>query len=252
MKKSILLLVLLSINIFAFAISKEEAKRIFDQGNKAYEAGNYEEALKNYKKLEDDFVSFDLLYNMGNSYYKLNKIPEAILYYERAKKISPDEEDLKTNLQIANQKVVDKIDKLPTLAITEFGNTFISKKKLDLWAWGSILLLFIAVFFFIYYLRNESNNKSRSPIILGLLFLVLSAMTYGVGKYGLNQLEKGKEAVIFSPKVDVLNQPNGDQTVFVLHAGTKVKVRNKSGEWNEIKIDNGSVGWIKAKDCKEI
>lgn len=252
MKKTILFLLLFSLSSLVFCISQEEAKIVFDQGNKAYETGKYDEALASYKQLEKDFVSFDLFYNIGNTYYKLNNNPQAILYYERAKKIDPSNEDLKTNLQIANTKVVDKIDKLPTLAITDFGNSFVSKEKLSLWAWGSILSLFVAFFLFILYFKNRSSSKSRSPLIIGLLFVFLTLITFGIGQYGVSQISGGQDAIIISPKVDVLNQPNGDQTVFVLHAGTKVHVRNKQNKWIEIKIDNGSVGWIESKECEEI
>jgi len=158
MKKNIILLLFLFINLLVFGISNDEAEAIFNKGNQAYQDGKYDEALSNYRILEADFVSFELLYNIGNTYYKLENIPEAILFYERAKKIDPSNEDLKTNLQIANLKVIDKIDKLPTLAITDFGNSFVSKEKLSIWAWSSILCLIIAVILFIFYMKKKQEH----------------------------------------------------------------------------------------------
>lgn len=252
MKKIVFTFLFLTNFLIGFAVENQHAQTIFEEASLLYQAGKFEDALKKYQTLEEDFSSFDLFYNLGNTYYKLNKTPDAILYYEKAKKINPSDEDLKTNLLIANQKVIDKIDKLPTLAVAEIGNRFLSKSTLDWWAWGSIILFLVAILLFILFLRNKSNSKSRAPLLIGILLFFLAITSYFIGTQGASKLDHSKEAIIFTSKVDVLNQPNGDQTAFVLHSGTKVNIRKNEGDWMEIKIDNGSVGWIKSTDCREI
>jgi hypothetical protein len=44
---------------------------------------------------------------------------------------------------------------------------------------------------------------------------------------------------------------NGNR-LFELHEGTKVKIRNSDGNWYEIEIANGSVGWTAKKNVERI
>ena len=63
---------------------------VFNEGNKQYEEHNYEAAINSYKGLSEEFFSPELFLNLGNSYYKLDDIPNTIIYYEKALKIEPD------------------------------------------------------------------------------------------------------------------------------------------------------------------
>jgi SH3-like domain-containing protein len=38
----------------------------------------------------------------------------------------------------------------------------------------------------------------------------------------------------------------------VLHEGSKMKIIERVGEWSEIKIANGSVGWLPTEALKNI
>lgn len=60
--------------------------------------------------VKEGLVSYKLFYNLGNAYYKNNQIGKAIYNYELAHKLMPNNEDIKTNLQIANEKTIDKIE----------------------------------------------------------------------------------------------------------------------------------------------
>lgn len=86
----------------------------FEDGNTAYDEGNYEQAMTFYNSIvEAGMESADLYYNMGNTYYKMKDYPHAILYYEKALKLNPGDEDTRVNLEIANLAVVDKINPIP-------------------------------------------------------------------------------------------------------------------------------------------
>ena len=47
---------------------------------------------------------------MGNSYYKLNDIPNSIYYYEKALKLDPNDNDTLNNLAYTQNMLIDKID----------------------------------------------------------------------------------------------------------------------------------------------
>jgi SH3-like domain-containing protein len=61
------------------------------------------------------------------------------------------------------------------------------------------------------------------------------------------------EAIVMTPQVNVLSAPSEDGTeIFTIHEGLKVKIVNKSGNWNEIRLSDGNVGWLLASEIEEI
>jgi uncharacterized protein YgiM (DUF1202 family) len=40
--------------------------------------------------------------------------------------------------------------------------------------------------------------------------------------------------------------------LFQLHEGTKVTIKSTLGDWAEIKIGNGNVGWVESKSIEKI
>ncbi|HCT71041.1 MAG TPA: hypothetical protein DF409_08425, partial [Bacteroidales bacterium] len=62
-----------------------------------------------------------------------------------------------------------------------------------------------------------------------------------------------KTAIIFPPTLPVKSSPDESSIdLFVIHEGLKVTVIDRIGEWQEIRIANGSKGWIKAGQIKPI
>ena len=111
MKKiSILILTVM----FSVAVMAQNADERFEQANEAYNEGLYDQALTGYSAIETEGLESSVLfYNMGNTYYKMKDYPHAILYYEKALKLDPSDEDTRVNLEIANLAVVDKINPIP-------------------------------------------------------------------------------------------------------------------------------------------
>ena len=88
-------LVILSILL----LSNQQVDEIFIQSNNHYTNGNYEAALDGYLEIiNSGFESSELYFNLGNTFYKLNNIPESNFYFEKALAISPNDFDVITNL----------------------------------------------------------------------------------------------------------------------------------------------------------
>ena len=118
------------------AVFAQQGNRWFEEGNAAYGDGDYETALAKYDSIvANGEESAALYYNMGNTYYKMRQFPMAILYYEKALKLSPGDEDLRVNLEIANLAVVDKINTIPQSFIARWWNGAKSSLSADGWAW---------------------------------------------------------------------------------------------------------------------
>jgi len=238
-------IVVLCSGIKGFAGEKEQ---LFSEGNAFYQEGKYSETLKAYQRILDmGYESGSLYYNVGNCYYKLQDIGRAILFYERAKKFMPGDEDLKINLTLANLAVMDKIITRPQFILFRIvrGFTHLVPQSIMMWVVVGLYLGFVGSFVVWIVLRKRVLRLTgfRLGVFLGILFLV-----FGLSLVGrLREAGQKVEGIILVDKVDVMSAPSEDEgvEVFSLHEGTKVWVDQRSGEWMEIVIADGKVGWVK-------
>jgi len=222
--------------------------------NDLYANGKYEEAIVKYQEILDaNNVSTDIYYNLGNCYYKTKNVPNAILNYEKALKLKPDNEDALFNLSIANKLTVDKIDRLPELFIGNTWRNLITSKTVDNWAFYSVGLIFLALLFFVAYLLMQQAIIKKYSFYAGVFFLGLSLSTFLMASQHNSIVKKSSEAIISAPTISIQSEPNeSSEALFTLHEGTKVTLLETSNDWSKIKLPNGNLGWIKSKDLEKI
>ncbi|MBR4146894.1 MAG: tetratricopeptide repeat protein [Bacteroidales bacterium] len=251
MKKIALILLALMMSVAGMAqLSSVSYDNWFEDGNAAYNEGNYEQALTFYNSVvESGMESADLYYNMGNTYYKMKDFPRAILYFEKALKLDPSNEDIKTNLEIANMAIVDKINPVPQSFIEKWWNGLASAFSADGWAWLSVAafaLLLVCLFLFLMSRRTGMRKTGFFVGLLAVLCLVLSVY-FAFAKQ--KDLKCQDEAIIMTPTVTVKSSPSVNSVdLFVLHEGSKVRVMDGANGWNKIKIADGSVGWLQEEN----
>lgn len=252
MKRARLLLLLLTFSVQMFAVDKATNQSYFNEANAAYQDGKYENALELYLQIDEEYRNFAFEYNLGNTYYKLDSIGKSILHYERAKSFDPRDENLKVNLQLANQKVVDKIEALPSLGVKDLWTNLTALNTLGTWTLLSLIAVFFSFGCFIWVLITRSQQIKRVMALTGTLFLLAFIGTYMMARTVINECELD-EAIIMKPKLDVKGSPSEDALeVFLLHEGTKVSIRNEQNGWYEISIANGNVGWVPANTVAPI
>lgn len=236
-------------NLFAF-----DTNKLISEANNAYNQGLYDSALTIYQKvLDEGYESGELYYNIGNSYYKNNDIASAILYYEKAKKLLPNDENIAYNLNIANSMIVDKIERVPQLFYERWWNFFYNMLDADTGAILTLILFSIFIFFLGWFIVSKTRGRRKLSFYFGIILLVLTitstSLTYQKYISGLTQ----NEAIVFDLSVTVKSSPTQNAVdLFVIHEGTKVQIIDRIDNWAEIKITNGSVGWLPIKAIKEI
>lgn len=248
------LLLFLVITSSAFATSYANPNIKFKEANTLYAAGKYKEAVKIYDELiNDDYLSPEIYYNLGNAHFKLNEIPSAITNYERALKLKPDYEDAIFNLKQANFRTIDKIDRLPELFIGNAYRSLVTSKTAETWAYFTIGLLAVALLLFVSYLLSSGVLIKKTGFYGGLLFLLFGLFCWFMASENQNLVNQQAEAIIFTETVIIKSEPNANsQKLFTLHEGTKVNVLESQKEWVKIKLPNGNVGWLKASDVEVI
>ena len=106
---------LLSIICIGSASAQSNAE-LFAQAGSAYNRGDWQEAIDNYRRiLSKGEASASLYYNLANAYYKTEDVAHSIYYYEKALELSPEDKAIQNNLKYAQQMALDEIVPLPKL-----------------------------------------------------------------------------------------------------------------------------------------
>jgi tetratricopeptide (TPR) repeat protein len=235
-------------------IAQDEARQDFDAGNQAYQSENYEGALEKYLAAAQETRSFELYYNLGNTYFKLDSLGRAILYFERAREINPESEDLAINLQIARQQLVDRIEPLPSLGVNDFWDRITAESRIPLYTVLIIAGLFLSALIYFIMLLLRKNREAIKPLrVVFILTLAFSIVCFLLGFSADQKSSKGKSAIVMSQSVKVRPAAKENkEALFTLHEGTKVIVTEREGDWVRVQIANGSIGWLRSNALETI
>jgi tetratricopeptide (TPR) repeat protein len=238
----------------SLSINAQTNDELFDQANELYRNSKFTESIAIYEQIEKQgLVSSELYFNLGNAYYKINKVAASIYNYEKSLKLDAENEDAKTNLIFAKRMTIDVIEELPKTVLQNIEKNYIQKLSYNQWAVASaVFSILTAVFFLLFYFSYIPNRKRFYFVSAGLsiLLLVISLLlTFKEFEFDKTNIE----AIVFHEKVSVNTAPtNNSDEAFELHEGTKVIVLDKVDTWKKIKIADGKIGWIQANSIKEL
>ncbi|HYX10026.1 MAG TPA: tetratricopeptide repeat protein [Bacteroidales bacterium] len=247
MKRLVIILIsFLSFNLMA----AENYEVVIDSANQKYANGQYEKAIQSYQDvLKSGYVAPALYFNLGNAYYKTNDLPHAILYYERAHRLAPNDDEINFNLNLARSQILDKIDTVPQFFLTRWWHALRGTMKADSWGYLSLATFAIFLLLFGIYLFSRLLTLKKITFWLGSIFFVIAVLSFLMGHKQSELLNTKDQAIIMNPTVTVKSSPDMSGTeLFMLHEGTKVSVEDSLGEWREIRISNGNKGWIRESD----
>lgn len=237
----------------ATTLAQNFEKQLF-QAQESYANSKYDTAALIYQSIIDSgYQSPELYYNLGNAYFKLQEIPSAILYYEKALKLRPSDENIQYNLQLCNTLIPDRIEDVPRIFFIRWYQSLYNYFPIDTWAYiGLILFASFSFLLLIFFLSHRSTWKK-----LGfwsatfVLFLSLFSFFLTYQKYA--SFKNHDEAIIFTPSITVKSSPAKNSVdLFVIHEGTKVTILDQVGNWKKIKIQNGSIGWLESENLQII
>lgn len=232
--------------IFGFATANEDINKAVHEGNALYKIAEYSKAIQKYEEaLTAGYEASELYYNLGNSYFRIHEYPSAILNYERALRLSPKDQEVLTNLEIANSRIEDKVEAVPSVFFVKWLQNLSNSLSLNAWGIITIALLFAACVLVFFYLKSTSFYIKRTTFYCGILCLILFLSSFGLGNHRYHTIHKKTEAIVFQPLVVAKSSPQGTSVdKFVMHQGTKVFIQEKVSGWIKIRLANGNVGWI--------
>ena len=230
------------------------ADELWNMANTAYSNGNFRAAIQMYDSIVTlGMVSPKLYYNMGNAYFKEDKLGMAILCYNRSLRLDPADSDTRHNLAVATSRIKDSIEAVPEF----FLKTWVRSVRLCLGSngWAVLSLIFFALLLagLMLYLLPRNLTKRKAGFGIAALSLLLFVVSVSFAAAAKREAEKSSQAVVMSSAAPVKSSPdNSSMDIFILHEGTVVKVHNTLNDWREISIADGKKGWISAKSIETI
>jgi tetratricopeptide (TPR) repeat protein len=249
MKRLIIIISLFNFYIVtAMAVTKADA-------DSSYVNENYQQAISQYEELiKEGAANAEIYYNLGNAYYRMDDITHAVLNYERAQLLSPGDDDIRFNLQLARSKTVDKIVPRSEFFIVTWYRLLVNQLSIDGWAYASLAFLAFAIILALLYLFS-SPIWLRKVGFFGCGIMVICFVLANIFAWQQkSQLNQHEGAIIIESAVPVKSTPAQNGTdLFILHEGTKVSVLDNSiGDWCEILVPDGKQGWVEISQIEVI
>ncbi len=226
--------------------AKAKAEALMAEGNKDYQSQKYDSAVTAYHKVLDlGYIGTSVYYNIGDAYYREGKLGYAILYYEKALKLSPGDNDVIHNLEIANARTIDKVNTLPPFFLFQWWESFLGLLTVNGWTYTAYICLLLVLGSILLYFFAKRPGVQRASVFSGFISILLLVFTASVVAVTVNRALNVKYGVIVSPVVSVKLSP--DQTsndAFIVHEGLKVRELEQVGNWIEVRLADGKEGWV--------
>jgi len=252
MNQRILLIIIIinsSYPVFAF-----NPDSLVQAGNRYDVCNDCQKPADTYQVVIDSgFIAPELYFNLGNAYYRMNNYALAILNYERALLLAPANKDIKFNLELANAHVVDKIDIIPEFFLKRWLRELIRTATSNMWAILSMSAFVVFIMLLMTYLFSARRLIKQLSFYMFIISFMLSVLCFIFSAQRRKMLMERQNAIIVAPSVTAKSSPDEYGTnLFILHEGTKVEVTDSVNLWDEIKISNGSKGWIQKSAFERI
>jgi tetratricopeptide (TPR) repeat protein len=252
MKKIASIFAILLVSILTFA--GESLDSLFIQANEAYSAGEYEDAYALYTEIkEQGYESPELYFNMGNAAFRSNKLGYSILYYEKALKLDPSNDEAQKNLDFVSIYKEDHLDQVPDFFLKTWARTLYKIFSLSTWSYLALLLFILSLLGILVYIFARRLSLKKVGFFTGLIFMLVFILSLSAAIHRNSDLRNPESAVIIAPSVVVKSSPSLSGTdLFILHEGSLISIDEAVGEWIEIRISDGRVGWIQIQEMLPI
>ena len=233
------------------SVSESEAEAAYRQNSFAESIKLYESEIGKNKQIKKE--SPELYYNLGNAYFRDNQIAKAILNYERALLLDPGDSDIRHNLRFAKTRIEDKIDSADSFFVNQWIRSIQNLYTANRWAMIGIVLFLILIIAVGSYVISTQITVRKISFYSGIVLLALVIIANAFAFKQKNKIVNRSTGIVMSASVSIYTSPDAhSQELFRLHEGSKVRIKREEGNWFEIVIANGSVGWLQKKNIEKI
>ncbi len=241
------ILLLLCAASIAFApAARAQADATFAKANAAYAAGHYPEAVKAYEELvKGHHWSASVFYDLGNACFRAGDPGRAILNYERALALNPNQPEAQANLRVVRDqaRALELSDNWP-------------ETHLDFLTADQYAILCAVAFWLAAFTLAALLFMRRRPVVWVFALLLLYAIAGG-SAYAVWAFENGRHgrdlAIVTAPQIQArLATAENAGTVLVLPPGSEIKILSTRGAWSYAQLPNDLRGWIPATSAERV
>ncbi len=253
-RQALMLLVAVG-SIFAFplfaggGVVDQSGQPLLNEANQAYNGNDFATAAEKYKQLIDmGQESGEVLYNLGNCYFRMDELGRALVYYERARRFMPRNHNLLKNIALVESRAADEIAAPKFLAVVSrlfFWHYMLNARETSL-----LVLAANAVFWVSLCVLALVNKRFiRAAVVLFGSILILSGCSYALKEVERRGLGS---AVVTADEAEVRTGPGDYAVTFNLHDGARLKLVEARDGWYEIRLADGKRGWIETDKVERI
>ena len=251
------MLVLLALLTLPVAASAQDTyvDSLWNAANAAYVDGRWADAAHDYELISGMGLESASLYcNTGDAYFKDGNIPMAILYYERALKVDPSYEDARYNLELLGSMIQDRIEPVPEFLLKAWARDICYVMDSNAWAVCFIVFLALTLALVLVFLLAPTAAGRRTGFFTGIVTLLIAIFALSFAVWQKKDYDSSDSAIVTRPVTSVKSSPaaGASTDLFILHEGTKVKVIDSVGTWDNIELADGRQGWIPSSDIERI
>jgi tetratricopeptide (TPR) repeat protein len=252
----LVLALVLAVASLTSAASPEALKRAnvaYRQGNAAYEKTDFANAADLYRRAIDEGVADPrLYYNYGNCLFRQNQPGMAILYYEKARKLDPNDQDIAYNLRFVNAQIIDKNPAEESNALTRAMALAHSAFSINEGLWisvGLFSLVFLAAILALFAGTAFRGALLTLMVLAALALLAMSPSLY----FKIKEQESLQYGIVLKPAVEMFSGPGESfQVLTQVHEGTKFEIVETRGDWASVKLANGKGGFVRLADLGKV
>jgi tetratricopeptide (TPR) repeat protein len=242
--------VLLFLLVTQWAFAADSTATIFAKAVQAQENSQYSNAIEFYEQiLETQTVSPELHNNLGLAYYNNKQLGLAIVQFERALRLAPEQADAKHNLKAARQRVEDDYQATEPILFVQWWNTLVTSLSSTSWAVLFLVLIFSGVGSIVaWQWKNQSMYKALAIVLFSCS---LFPLILGFQKKGIEA--SPNTAIVINDQIGLRQAPDlSSEEIELVFEGVKVSILEKQDSWTHIELPNHLIGWVPSSMIEQI
>ena len=146
-----------------------------------------------------------------------------VLYYEKALKLNPSDEDALFNLKLVQLQLVDKLAEVPQVFYQKWAESIKNMLTIDQWAKLGLIFLFLFCCLFIMFLFIKTYNLKKRSFTVSMFSLLVALSSLSLAYYSHKTLKV--EAILMQANAYIKSAPSNHRVKICLFYMKELRFR---------------------------
>lgn len=249
-KTNITLLVSFLFSAFA-SIASVPYNAWWQKANSYYQDKNYDSAAFYYEQLSEQHPdNAEVYYNLGNTYYRLNKIGAAVLNFERALKLKPSYKEAQDNLELTQSRIPNRIRQSQDIFFVSWWKSITKTSLAETWSVIALVMFLLVLTLFI--LKRWNYRFSAMPTQIAVTALILCCLAFLLAYVASSRKLAHNKAVVMEQDAPLQENLKTQKIQVLVPEGTVLVIDNVQSGWANVRLPNGRAGWMRIETLERI